>query len=251
MGLAGETVVAVLLLALVSGLSTLIGVTAAIGFVAHHRRGIAFGIGFSVGIMLLIAVLELMPGAFERVGWLQGLFAASLGMALVALLHLVIPHRHLFMEQGMMQARAVRTAYLVAFGLVLHDFPEGFAMANAYLASPGLGVTVALAIAAHNIPEEFAMAAPAVGVKSRRWLYGAAVVSALAEPAGAALGLVAVSLAPGFHAFFIAFAAGAMIFISLHELLPMARQYRQPLLMVGGMGLSAVVYALLTTLLPQ
>jgi ZIP family zinc transporter len=65
----------------------------------------------------------------------------------------------------------------------LHDFPEGFAMANSYMASPELGILVALAIAIHNLPEEFAMAVPVVPLRTKKLLYGAAALSALAEPA--------------------------------------------------------------------
>jgi zinc transporter, ZIP family len=90
------------------------------------------------------------------------------------------------------------SAYLVAVGLILHDVPEGFAMANAYIASPSLGVLIGLAIALHNLPKEFAMAVPAVTLRSRRFLFGAALLSTLAEPMGAIIGLVAVGIAPQF-----------------------------------------------------
>jgi ZIP family zinc transporter len=90
----------------------------------------------------------------------------------------------------------VKSVYLVVYGLVLHDVPEGFAMANAYVASPALGLLVALAIALHKLPEEFAMAVPAVMLKSKGFLFGAALLSALAEPLGAIIGLIAVGLAP-------------------------------------------------------
>ena len=69
-------------------------------------------------------------------------------------------------------------------------------MANAYVAAPALGVLVAVAIALHNLPEEFAMAVPVMLLRSKRLLFGAAFLSALAEPLGAILGLVAVSIAP-------------------------------------------------------
>jgi ABC-type amino acid transport substrate-binding protein len=68
-------------------------------------------------------------------------------------------------------------------------------------------------------------AVPAVALRSRRVLYGAAALSALAEPAGAMLGLAATGIAPGLNAYFLAFAAGAMTFGSIHELIPMARRY--------------------------
>jgi zinc transporter, ZIP family len=88
-------------------------------------------------------------------------------------------------EDGVADEAFIRSAYLVALGLIPHDVPEGFAMANAYVASPALGALVALAIAPHNFPEEFAMAVPAVALRNKRFLFRAALCSALAEPLGA------------------------------------------------------------------
>jgi len=99
-------------------------------------------------------------------------------------------------------------------------------MANSYISSPSLGLLVALAIAIHNIPEEFAMAVPIVMVKKKRFLYRAAFLSGLAEPFGAIIGLTATHLYHALNPLFMAFAAGAMVFISVHELLPMAKRYQ-------------------------
>jgi ZIP family zinc transporter len=148
-------------------------------------------------------------------------------------------------EKGVVDSALVKSAYLVVFGLILHDVPEGFAMANAYIASPALGLLVALAIALHNLPEEFAMSVPAVVTRSKGFLFGAALLSALAEPLGAVIGLVAVGLAPTLNAHFMAFAAGAMLFVSTHELVPMARRYRHIRLFFLGMIFSVLVYGLL------
>jgi ZIP family zinc transporter len=139
----------------------------------------------------------------------------------------VLPHVHLFDEAGAGTTVRTSSAYLVAIGLILHDVPEGFAMANAYVAASDVGVLVAVAIALHNIPEEFAMAVPAAALRRRRFLIRAAVVSALAEPVGAVIGLSGVALYRPLHAGFLAFAAGAMIYVSLHELLPLARRIGQ------------------------
>ena len=181
----------------------------------------------------------------------QAAVAALLGMGLVATAHMLIPHTHLVEEKGAFRQTLLRTAYLVAFGLILHDVPEGFAMANSYIASPSLGVLVALAIAIHNIPEEFAMAVPIVKVKRRRFLYTAAFLSGLAEPLGAVVGLVAVHFHPALNPLFMAFAAGAMIFVSVHELLPMARRYHYIHLFILGAILSIFVYALLAAVVPE
>jgi ZIP family zinc transporter len=69
------------------------------------------------------------------------------------------------------------------------------------------------------------------------------VLSALAEPLGAVIGLVAVGIAPWLNARFMAFAAGAMLFVSIHELVPMARRYRNLGLFLLGILVSAIVYA--------
>lgn len=133
----------------------------------------------------------------------------------------------------------------LVIGLILHDVAEAFAMANAYIASPSLGLLVALAIALHNLPEELAMAVPATALRSKRFLVGAAMLSALAEPVGAIIGLIAVAASPSLNGYFMAFAAGAMLFVSFHELVPMARRYGRMTWFGVGIALSAVVHQLL------
>lgn len=243
-GPTSATQVAVLLLSLLSLLTTWLGVMLAF-WLRENARAIAAGIGFSTGIMLLISLLELVPESIGIMGAPPTLLSFVLGAGLVWTAHLIVPHTHLVKERGVADRMLVKTAYLVALGLILHDVPEGFAMANAYIASPELGVLVAVAIALHNVPEEFAMAVPAVVIHSRRFLYGAALLSALAEPLGAVAGLVAVGVAPALNAHFMAIAAGAMVFVSLHELVPMARRYRNMAMFTAGMLLSALVYGLL------
>jgi ZIP family zinc transporter len=241
------TYTAVLLLSLLSVLTTSLGVVLALKL-RENRRAIAAGMGFSVGIMVLISLLELIPEATAAMGLGATLTSAALGAALLWVMHLIIPHTHLFPETGLTNRVLFRSAYLVAFGLILHDVPEGFAMANAYVATPTLGVLVAVAIALHNVPEEFAMAVPVMLLRSKRLLFGAAFLSALAEPLGAILGLVAVGIAPSLNAHFMAFAAGAMLFVSIHELIPMARRYHHLGLFLGGMLASVLVYWLLARL---
>ena len=140
-------------------------------------------------------------------------------MPVVAALHWIIPHTHLVEEPGIFNSALLRTAYLVAFGLILHDVPEGFAMA-----------------------------VPIVKLRRRHFLYTAAFLSGLAEPLGAAIGLVAVQVNPGLNPLFMAFAAGAMIFVSAHELLPMAQRYGNTALFVTGGIASVFVYVVLDAL---
>jgi ZIP family zinc transporter len=195
--------------------------------------------------MILISACELVPESVAVMGAGTTITSAALGVALVWAAHTIIPHIHLVEEKGVVDGALIKSVYLVVFGLILHDVPEGFAMANSYVASPDGGLLVALAIALHNLPEEFAMSAPAVMLKSKSFLFGAALLSALAEPLGAIIGLIAVGLAPALNARFTAFAAGVMLFVSIHELIPLARCYGRVRLLLWGMVLSLLIYWLL------
>lgn len=236
-----STYLAVISLSLLSVATTAAGVALALR-VGRNERGISFGIGFAAGIMLLISSLELVPEAVAGAGPLTALITAGLGGLALFILHLAIPHSHLVKEEGGIGSGRVKSAYLVVFGLILHDFPEGFAMANSFVASPSLGVLVAIGIALHNLPEEFAMAVPVLLLRRKGLLFGSAFLSSLAEPAGAIAGLIAADSFPQLNSLFLAFAAGAMIFVSLHELLPMARMYGHLKTFSAGIGFGAVAY---------
>lgn len=236
--------IAVLLLSLLSVLTTALGVLLAT-WIRENARAIAAGIGFSTGVMVLVSALELIPEAWGAIGATSTGLTAGLGATLLWSVNLAAPHSHVSPEHGLADTRLVRSVYLVVIGLILHDVPEGFAMANAYVASRSLGLRVALAIALHNLPEELAMAVPAMTLRSKRFLVGAAMLSALAEPAGAVIGLIAVEASPGLNGHFMAFAAGAMLFVSLHELVPMARQHGRFGWFGAGLTLSIVVHRLL------
>ncbi len=241
----------VLILAFLSGITTLIGVALAYAF----RRSvniIVAGIGFSTGIMICISVFELIPESVRNIGIIPVLIAEVAGLLLAVLANHIIPHIHLVKEESKSKRHLITAAYLIAFGLILHDFPEGFAMANSYIHAPTLGVLVALAIALHNIPEEFAMAVPLIAAgTSKKSIVKLAFVSGLAEPAGAILGLLVVSFFTGLNAWLMAFAAGIMVYVAIHELLPMAHRYKKPRWLFVGLLASIAVYVLLTVLLPK
>jgi ZIP family zinc transporter len=244
-----ETYVSVILLSIVSGSTTVIGVALALWFKKSVKLVVA-GIGFSAGIMLAISFLELIPESIFATGKYSALFALVLGFLTLLVMHFIIPHTH-FCNSGKKCSRIMTVGLCVTIGMILHDFPEGFAMANSFVYKPMLGILVALAIAIHNIPEEFALAMPLVITKKKWFLYKMALLSALAEPVGAVAGLIAVSISPALTPVFMAFAAGAMIFVSIDELYPMAQAYRMPKMFLTGIALSLAVYFALSYLLPH
>ena len=202
--------------------------------------------------MLLISLFELIPESVNSVGIIGSLVAIILGIFLVILLDLFIPESCLTRSSGSFDRNLLRAAYCVAFVLVLHNFPEGLAITSSYIHSPRLGDLLVLAIAIHNIPEGFAFAVPLlVSGKSRKFVFKTGLLSSLSEPAGAALGIFLISFLPVLNPFFMAFAAGAMIFVSIHELWPMARRYHNNKMFILGLILSTIVYFGLEALLPK
>lgn len=241
----------IIILAFLSGMTTLIGVSLA--YLTKTRRNlIVIGIGFSTGIMVLVSAFELVPVALQNGSFFSVATAVLAGIFLAVLANHLVPHSHLIKEEHKHKRIALRAAYLIAAGLILHDLPEGFAMANSYIYAPSLGIMVAIAIALHNIPEEFAMAMPliAAGEKKKR-IYKIAFLSGLAEPAGALIGLFAIQFFIGLNAWLMAFAAGIMVYVAIHELWPMARSYEKPCYLPVGILLSLIVYLVLTYAVPK
>ena len=218
-----------IVLTTLAGLST--GLGGALAALAKPSETmLAASAGFAGGVMLTASLADLMPEALEFYsGYLQPLPCGgaivtllALGMLTAGLLGRLLPEEtELAAKYGQNTARtkAMRTA------LLLHNFPEGVLTLFAGTADPALGLRTALAIALHNIPEGLAVAVPfAYATNSRAKGALAALVSGLAEPAGAlvALFLFRSLFTPGFLTGTMVLVAGIMIWVALAQLLPTA-----------------------------
>ena len=141
----------------------------------------------------------------------------------------------------------MRTGVYTALAIGIHNFPEGLATFTAALQDPNLGIAIAIAIAIHNIPEGIAVAVPvyyATGNKKKAfWL---SFLSGLAEPVGALVGFLLLMpfMTPVVFGMLFASVAGVMVFISLDELLPSAREYGEHHLSIYGLVAGMIVMAL-------
>ncbi|MFH1367202.1 MAG: ZIP family metal transporter [Patescibacteria group bacterium] len=237
-------IIKVLVLSLTAGGATFFGV-----FLGHKfSRGnkISFGASFAAAIMILISLLELLPEAVKESNFQTALLYALLGAAAIFIANKIIPHIHSVKDiENCDDKCLVKLSYLLTIGLILHDFPEGFAIPSSFGQSTSLGFIVVIASFIHNIPEGYALTVAADRKKGFSFYYRSALFSTLASFGGAVFGLFLLNSFPGLNAVFLAFAAGAMLFICGHELIPMAHKYKIGADLFQGFGLAALIYIIL------
>ena len=228
-----------LLMTTIAGLSTGLGGLIAALFRPTPRL-MAFCGGFAGAVMLTVSLADLAPALLDFYGALLSPFgcgaaAAALllgGMLAAWLLACALPDEDTLADRfgSRTQGSAMRAALVTGAALLLHNLPEGILTLLTNVSDPQLGARTALAIALHNIPEGISVALPiynSTGNKKRAfWI---ASLSGLAEPAGAlaAYLVFAPFITQPFIGAILALTAGIMVFISLDELLPMAKEYGQ------------------------
>ncbi len=261
-----------LLLTLGAGLAT--GIGSAIAFFARptNKRLLSFALGLSGGVMVYVSFMELMQQASSELQQLHGPSAGNLyatlaffgGILLIGLIDRLVPsnenpHEAHTAEEMAPEApkkgdrKLMRMGTMAALAIAIHNFPEGIATFITAVDDPSLGVAIAIAVAIHNIPEGIAVAVPiffATGDRGRA--FRLSLLSGLAEPAGALLAwwLLTPFLTPTLMGCVLAAVAGIMVFISIDELLPAAREYGQAHTaiygVVSGMALMALSLILLS-----
>jgi len=217
-----------LLLSTIAGMSTTIGAMFACLFKRPSARMLSLGLGFSAGVMLTVSFLEMLPSAIVSSGQLPTYLVFFVGMFVMAGLDLFVPHVEDELEQSDVDHDLMRTSKLTALGIAIHNFPEGIITFLGTMISIEVGVLLAIAIALHNIPEGISVAVPVYyATEDRNKAFTLSFLSGVAEPIGALF--AAVLLWPFLNevnlGLALALVAGIMIFLSLHELLPVAHQH--------------------------
>jgi ZIP family zinc transporter len=202
------------------GLATVVGGLALLVVAGPGDRLMAALLGFTGGIMLAAAVFSLLVPALE-LGSLAGVLAGfAAGTLAVAAFDAALPHAHpRFVERG---RPAASRALLLLGALTIHNIPEGLAVGVAFAAGGSdLGLPVAIAIGIQNVPEGFAAAPPLLDAgATRRVAIALAAATGLVEPPAALLGYGAAEISAAILPFGLAFAAGAMVYVVLDELVP-------------------------------
>ena len=209
-------------------------------FFKNMNRAVLDGmLGFTGGVMVAASYWSLLAPAIEmsKGEGFQKVLPAAVGFLLGALflfaLDKTLPHLHInFQETEGMKSPWQRTTLLV-LAITLHNIPEGLAVgvlfggvaAGIPEASIAGAVTLAIGIGIQNFPEGIAVSMPLrrMGMSRRKsFMYGQS--SALVEPIAGVLGAVAVTFFTPILPYALAFAAGAMIFVVVEEVIPETQQ---------------------------
>ena len=178
-------------------------------------------LGFAAGVMLATTAFSLLVPAIE----LSGPWIAVIGLIMGALLlHFIdrfVPHFHPVAGPEGPPSRLSRL-WLFIIAIAIHNFPEGLAVGISFgLGDIASGLVVATAIGLQNAPEGLAVALPLLRENySKRRALGYATLTGLVEPLGGLLGIVLISLAHSILPWGLAFAAGAMLFVVIDEMVP-------------------------------
>lgn len=260
-----STIVFAFLLTLFAGLATGIGSGLAFFTRSTNTKFLSVSLGFSAGVMIYVSMVEIFQKSRtalihvydEKLGTIYTVIAFFSGIAFIAIIDKLIPsgeNPHEIKSVEDMKdnnprnnRKLYRMGIFTALAIAIHNFPEGLATFAAGLTDPTIAIPIAVAIAIHNIPEGIAVSVPisyATGNKRKAFLLS--FLSGLAEPVGALIGYFILFSFFNETVFGVLFGsvAGIMVFISLDELLPTAREYGEHHLaiygLIGGMIVMAV-----------
>ncbi|MBO6168716.1 MAG: ZIP family metal transporter [Bacteroidales bacterium] len=189
-------------------------------------------LGFASGVMVAASVWSLLIPGMEMGGIWQVTGGLMGGFAFLLLLDYIIPHIHPMGGPEGPRSRLSKTAML-ALAVTLHNFPEGMAVGVAIAGAigGGSGITIAgalalsVGIAIQNVPEGAIISMPLRAAGNSRWKsFWIGALSGIVEPLGGALVILLASAVTPMMPVLLAFAAGAMLYVVVEELIPEASQ---------------------------
>ena len=217
-------------------------------------------LGFGAGVMLAACGFSLIIPALRAAQahgatpWHAGAVVGGgilIGAALLLLMDYLLPHEHFVKGVEGARAKSIKRAWLFVFAICLHNLPEGLAIGVAYggidTARAGALTT---GIAIQDVPEGLVVALALRGVGYSRMLAaGLGIASGMIEPVGAVLGAAIVTVSSALLPWGLAFAAGAMLFVVSHEIIPESHRRGYERFATAGLIVGFVVMMLLDTAL--
>ena len=192
-------------------------------------------LGFASGVMIAASVWSLLIPAIEMteeqggINWLPCSIGFMLGVGFLLLLDTLIPHLHVNTDEPEGHKSKLGKSLMLVLAVTLHNIPEGmavgvvfagFAAGNASISAAG-AFALAVGIAIQNFPEGAIISMPLLGTGiSKRKAFSYGVLSGVVEPLGALITIILTSFITPILPYILAFAAGAMIYVVVEELIP-------------------------------
>lgn len=222
-------------------LMTAAGAASVFLFKKVNRRLLDLMLGFAGGVMIAASFWSLLAPAIEMSRgrqlpmWFPPAAGFLAGAGFLFLLDRILPHLHLFLPEELAEGLKThwRKTTLLVLAITLHNIPEGLAVGVAIGAaslnipgtSTGAAIALAIGLGLQNLPEGLAVSGPlrAAGLsRGRSFFLGQ--LSGLVEPMAGVLGVLAVTRMISILPYALSFAAGAMIFVVVEEVIPESQQ---------------------------
>jgi ZIP family zinc transporter len=197
---------------------------AAAVFLARRESALKMDVelSFAAGLMLVASFTSLILPGIRAAGFAPVAVGIALGVAAIHVLDRLVPHEHTFKGyEGPPEMRRVqRKVWLLALAVIIHNFPEGISVGVTIAYSIPLGVATAVAIGIQDIPEGWAVALPVAKVRGRVIGFLVGALSGLSETAMAVAAALFFNLFSWLLPVGMGFAGGAMLYVTLKEVIP-------------------------------
>ena len=217
-------------------------------------------LGFASGVMIAASVWSLLIPAIEMaedaggIAWIPAAAGFLLGMGFLLVLDTVTPHLHFTEEKPEGMPSHLKKTTMLVLAVTLHNIPEGMAVGVTFAGAMTGNGTLTLAgafalsvgIAIQNFPEGAIISMPLKGQgisRTRAFAYG--TLSGIVEPAAAFITILLTGLVVPFLPYLLAFAAGAMIYVVVEELIPEAQEGAHSNIGTVGVALGFVLMMIL------
>ena len=217
-------------------------------------------LGFASGIMIAASVWSLLIPSIDMaeesgtIAWVPATVGFLAGMLFLLLLDNLIPHLHLNTDKPEGIKAKIKKTTMRVFAVTLHNIPEGMAVgvtfAGALIGNTGITMagafSLALGIAIQNFPEGAIISMPLKSEGMSKWkAFLCGTLSGIVEPIGAVLTILLTNTIVPLLPYFLSFAAGAMIYVVVEELIPEAQSGEHSDIGTIGVAIGFVIMMIL------
>lgn len=217
-------------------------------------------LGFASGVMIAASVWSLLIPSIDMaesqniISWIPASVGFLLGILFLLVLDSIVPHLHLHSDKPEGIKAKIKKTTMLVFAVTLHNIPEGMAVgvtfAGALIGNAGITMAgafaLAIGIAIQNFPEGAIISMPLKSEgtsKLKAFIYG--TLSGIVEPIGAIITILLTSAVVPILPYLLSFAAGAMIYVVVEELIPEAQSGEHSNIATIGVAIGFVIMMIL------